>query len=96
MLSVLKDFWGIFLLLSDLNIIFDLHLLSNDTIFLMYMYYSILFTYKRYAYNNYMIVHRNKKNYIIDTAINVIVCNPKATYTPSLKKIVFIHSGNTT
>lgn len=33
MLSVLKDFGGIFLLLSDLNIIFDLHLLSNDTIF---------------------------------------------------------------
>lgn len=61
MLSVLKDFGGIFLLLSDLNIIFDLHLLSNDTIFLMYMYHFILFTYMRYGYNNYMIVHGNKK-----------------------------------
>lgn len=89
MLSVLKGFGGIFLLLSDLNIIFDLHLLSNDTIFLMYMYHFILFTYMRYAYNNYMIVHGNKKNYINDTAINVIVCNPKA-YTPFIeKKIVF-------
>lgn len=64
MLSVLKDFGGIFLHLSDLNIIFDLHLISNDTIFLMYMYmyHSILFTYMRYAYNNYMIVNGNKKN----------------------------------
>lgn len=68
MLSVLKDFGGISLHLSDLNIIFDLHLISNDTIFLMYMYHSILFTYMRYAYNNNMIVNGNKKKYTIDTA----------------------------
>lgn len=92
MLSVLKDFWGIFLHLSDLNIIFDLHLISNDTIFLMYMYHSILFTYMRYAYNNYMIVNGNKNIYIQliqDTAINVIVCNSKA-YNPFIAKKVFI------
>lgn len=92
MLSVLKDFGGIFLHLSDLNIIFDLHLISNDTIFLMYMYHSILFTYMRYAYNNYRIVYGNKKIYIQliqDTAINVIVCNSKA-YNPFIAKKVFI------
>lgn len=71
MLSVLKDYGGIFLLLSVLKIIFDLHLISNDTIFLMYMYHSILFTYMPYAYNNYRIVYGIKKIYTIDT----VYCN---------------------